>query len=160
MNKVFFYLAIVFGSFVVQGIFRHFPLTSIRLDLIGILVLFISFHVPTFPGSFLVLLLGLAQETLGAPFHGPLVLSYLILYFFIRLARNHLLFDRGFQQVMWVFILSLFQRMMEQGLLAWLHEGSFFNLTNSLLSAGLQSFGSFFFFSFMERRIQMEKGSL
>lgn len=114
-----FFFLVLFVGLIVEGAVRHLPLPAVKLDLIWLGVLFAGFFVPLVPGGLIVLILGLVQESFGAPFHGVLTLSYLSLYLLIRLVHQHIFFQRRTSQVVWVALLSLGFRGLEALLLLW-----------------------------------------
>jgi hypothetical protein len=114
-----FFFAIVFVFALLQSFIGHLPLPWLKLDLIALAVLYLGFYVPLFPGGILVFLIALAEETLGAPFHGTLLTAYLGVYIFLRLTHQNLFFQRRTSQVIWVALLSLAVRGLESALLAW-----------------------------------------
>lgn len=106
-------------AWVIGGVVRYFPWPTLPVDVVWLIVLFLGFHVPLFPGGLAVLLLGLAQEAVGAPLHGATALAALVVFFFLRLTHNLLFFQRRTSQIVWVLLLTLAGRGIEMGLLAW-----------------------------------------
>lgn len=98
---------------------RYLPLPVLKIDILWLGVLFLGFYVPLIIGGPAVFAMGLVHETLGAPFHGILPLSYLAVYFFLRLTHQNLFFQRRPSQVVWVALLSLAYRGIEVWLLDW-----------------------------------------
>lgn len=117
MKRLLFHLLFLECAFLLEGRVNHLPLIAVRVDLVWLWTISLGFFVPLFPGALFVLLAGLAQESLGAPFHGPVVLSWLVLYFFLRMTHDKLLLEGGMSQVIWVVLLSLAQKGIEWGLL-------------------------------------------
>lgn len=133
----FFYLLVLVVGFILETSVRHLPLVAVRFDIGWIIVLFMGFYVPLFPGGLWVLGIGLAQESLGGAFHGILPLTYLLIYFILRLTHQHLFFERGFPQVVWVMILTFLQKGIEMGLLAWQGYGVVYRDSHDLLYLAL-----------------------
>jgi cell shape-determining protein MreD len=106
-------------ALVLQGAVGRLPHPDVKLDIVWLGVLFLGFYVPLAPGGFAVLVLGLAQEALGAPLHGVVPLAYLTVYYVLRLTHQTLFFQKKTSQVVWVALLSLAYRGIEMGLLAW-----------------------------------------
>lgn len=152
MKRVFFWLLFLEASFVLQGVLCHFPLISLRIDLPWLVVLYFGFFVPVFPGGFAVFLIGLAQESLGVPFHGALSLSYLLIYFLLRMIHQHLFFERGGSQLIWIVLLTLVQKGTELGLLLWQGYPVFFDPWHLFPSVLLTGFFSFLLFPFFQSR--------
>lgn len=119
MKPFLVYLTVCLISFCLEGVVQHFPFTYYRMDLIWLLVLYTGFFVPLMPGTLAVILMGLAQESVAAPFHGILLLPFLTIYFFIRATHHHLFFYGQVPQVLWVIILTLAQKGITFGLLVW-----------------------------------------
>lgn len=119
MKRFFFYLLVLEVSLVAEAVFRHFPLIGIRVDLVWLLVLTLGFFQPLATGGPAVFLIALAQEAVGAPLHGVLPLSYLAVYFFLRFFHQHLFFEKGISQVIWILLLTFLQKGLEQVLLSW-----------------------------------------
>lgn len=117
MNRSLLYLLVLEAGFVLEAAIRHLPLATVRVDVAWVLVLYLGFYVEFFPGGLWVLAIGLAQESLGVPFHGILPFSYLIIYSFLRMTHQHLFFQKGTPQVLWVIILTFLQKGIEMGLL-------------------------------------------
>lgn len=148
MRTFLFYLVVLEASFLVQGWLVHFPLIGIRLDCVWLVVVYLGFFVPLFPGGLSVLLIALAEESLGAPCHGIVLLSWLPVYLFLRLTHHHLFFEKGFSQVTWIVLLTLLQKGIEQGLLFWqgyVSSPDLWHLLPSSLLAGLVSLPLFSF---------------
>ncbi len=114
-----FFFVVMVLAIVLQGAVGWLPLPDLKLDLVWLGVLFLGFYVPLVPGGFVVLVLGLTQEALGAPFHGTVPLAYLTVYFLLRLTHQSLFFQRRTSQAVWVALLSLAYRGIEAALLAW-----------------------------------------
>lgn len=117
MSPYFFSVMVL--AFILQGAMGRFPHPDLNLDLVWLGVLFLGFYVPLLPGGVAVLVLGLIQESLGAPFHGVVPLAYLSVYFLLRLTEQSLFFQKRTSQAVWVMLLSLVYRGIETGLLAW-----------------------------------------
>lgn len=150
MKNSFFRLGFVFLAFVIEGTVRFLPLTSVRVDFIWLVALYVGFFVPVFPGAIFIFLLGLAQESLGMPFHGPLLLSYLILYFFLRMSHRTLSLEGGVAQVVWVILLTGMQNVLMQGFLLWGGYPPVFDTWRLLPSAALHGFVSLPLFPFLK----------
>ncbi|HSA58124.1 MAG TPA: hypothetical protein VLJ37_00355 [bacterium] len=114
-----FFFVVVFAALILQGSVVRLPLPDLKLDIVWLAVLFLGFYVPLVPGGFVVLLLGLIQEALGAPFHGTVSLAYLAVYFLLRMTHQNLFFQKRTSQAVWVALLSLAYRGLESGLLVW-----------------------------------------
>ena len=149
MRSLLFYLAFLLLAFVWEGTVRHFPLVGIRVDLVWLLVLYLGFSVPLFPGGVAVFLIGLAQESVGVPFHGVLLVTYLAIYFFLRMARTHLFFEKGTSQMLWIFLLTVAQSEGEQALLLWQGVPPAFDPTTLLSTALLTGLASHAIFPFL-----------
>lgn len=151
MKTFLFYLLVLEAAFLAEGTVRHLPLISIRVDLIWVVVLYLGFYVPLFPGGFGVLMIGLAQEALGAPLHGAISFSYLVIYFFLRLTHNQLFFEGKGAQITWVLLLTLAQKGIELGLLRWQGYTPDFPLPSLLASAFLNGLVSQLLFPFLKK---------
>jgi cell shape-determining protein MreD len=114
-----FFIVVIVLALVLQGAVGRLPHPDFKLDLVWLGVLFLGFYVPLMPGGVVVLVLGLAQEALGAPLHGVVPMAYLAVYFVLRLTHQTLFFQKRTSQVVWVALLSLAYRGLETGLLAW-----------------------------------------
>ncbi|GEM_PF-3293657 len=124
MRSFLVYVTVCLISFCLEGIMQHFPFTYYRIDLIWLLILYTGFFVPLVPGTLAVILMGLAQESVAVPFHGILLLPFLTIYFFIRATHRHLFFYGRVPQLLWVLILTLVQKGITFGLLAWRGYGA------------------------------------
>ncbi len=158
MRNFLFYFLLVEISFLLEGTIRHFPLLTIRVDLIWLMVVWIGFFVPLFPGGIWVLAIGLAREAIGAPFHGVIPCSYLAVYFFLRLSHHQLLFEKGATQIVWVVLLTLVQKGIESALLFSLGYNTPLDrwyMGHLGLNAFLQAFASLLFFPFLKKRGRM-----
>ena len=151
MKTFLFFFIVLESAFLLEGSVRHFPLVSIHVDLVWLIVLYLGFFAPLFPGGLWVMMIGLAQETIGAPLHGILSLSYLPIYFFLRLTHRDLFFERGFSQVIWVFLLTVAQKGIEQGLLLWQGYTPTFDLRTLFPTALLEGVVSLALFPFLKR---------
>jgi cell shape-determining protein MreD len=146
-----FYLVFFEIAFLLEGTIRHFPLITVRIDIVWLAVLYFGFYLPLFPGGVWVLMIGLAQEALGAPFHGPLSLSYLGIYFFLRLTHRQLFFEGRFAQILWIVLLTLAQKGIEGGLLRWQGYAAGIHLGNLLMTAFLNGLVSQVLFPFLQK---------
>jgi cell shape-determining protein MreD len=151
LKTFFFYLAVLEAAFLAEATVRHLPLISIRVDLVWVVVLYLGFYLPLFPGGFWVLVIGLAQEALGAPLHGPISFSYLVIYFFLRLTHNQLFLEGRGAQISWVFLLTLAQKGIELGLLRWQGYTPDFLLPSLLASAFANGLASQLLFPFLKK---------
>lgn len=151
MKNFIFYLFVLGAAFLFEGTIRHFPLTTIRIDLVWLVVLYLGFYVPLFPGGLSVLILALAQETLAATLHGVIALSYLPVYFFLRLTHHHLFFEGKAAQIIWIVLLTLIQEGFELALLLWQGYTPAFNLPNLLGAALLNGIVSLLLFPFLKK---------
>src|SRR5579885_2485821 len=84
-----------------------------RLDLGWVIVVFLGFFINLGPGAGAVFLIGLVHESLGASMHGVLPFSYLAVFLFLRLTRQHLFFQGGTPQAIWVMIVTMLQKVLE-----------------------------------------------
>lgn len=155
MNRFLLYLLVLVAGLILEAAFRHLPLTTVRIDIAWVLVLYLGFYIPFFPGGLWVLAIGLAQESLGAPFHGILPLSYLTVYSFLRTTHQHLFFQGGTPQVVWVMILTVLQKGIEMGLLFWQGHGVVYqdsmDLLRLVLIALVQGLLSLILFPFLKK---------
>lgn len=154
MNRVLLYLLVLIAGFILEVSIRHLPLATVRIDIAWVLVLYLGFYVPFFPGGLWVLAIGLAQESLGAPFHGILPLSYLTVYSFLRMSHQHLFFQGGTPQLIWAVILTVLQKGIEMGLLFWQGHGVVYqdpmDLLHLVLVAFAQGLFSLILFPFLK----------
>lgn len=104
---------ILLGGFVLEAAFSHLPLVFFKVDLAWLVVVFLGFFVSLGPGGIAVFLIGLAQESLGGSVRGILPLTYLTVFFFLRLSHQHLFFQGGSPQLIWVVILTVSQKALE-----------------------------------------------
>jgi cell shape-determining protein MreD len=153
MKSFLFYLVFLIISLVLEMTIRHFPLVSIRIDLVWLSVVYLGFFVPVEVGGPAVFLIGLTEEAIGVPLHGILPLTYLIFYFFLRVTHQNLFFERGASQIIWVVLLTLAQKGLEQGLLFWQGYGLFFDPWTVIPSALLGGFVSLYLFPFLKRGV-------
>lgn len=151
INFAVYVLTILF-ALLVEGTVRHLPLVSIRVDLILLIVLYLGFFVPLFPGGIVVLLLGLIQETVGVPFHGVLPVVYVTVFLLLRLTHQHLFFQGGSSQVIWIMILSFAAKGIELGLLVWQGYEPNFSIFQYVVSAFLQGLASLALFPFLRNQ--------
>lgn len=152
MRALLFYLLLLEGAFLLEGFFAHFPLVAVRVDLVWLLVLYLGFTVPLFPGGIGVVAIGLAREAAGVPLHGILPFSYLTLYLLIRMTRQQLFFEGTAPRLIWVVVLTLARQAIE-GLL--LHGQGYtapWHPATLLSSAFLQAAVALFLFPFLQRR--------
>lgn len=119
MKSLFFYILFFFIAFCTEGILAHFPSTLIRIDLVWLLALFVGFRVSFLPGCLVISLFALSQECLAAPLHGVFLFSYLVVYSFLRMSRNHIFLQERSSQIIWVFLLTVTQKSIEAGFLYW-----------------------------------------
>ena len=119
MKPSFYLLLFSIPIFLLEGIVRYLPFSFLHVDLILLVVIYMGFFIPIFPGAFFVFFLGIFQESLASSFHGTLLFSYLLVYFFLRLFYRQLFLQRKSAQWIWVFLLSLAQRSLVTGLLLW-----------------------------------------
>lgn len=151
MKKFLFYFLILEAAFLLEGTVRHFPLTSVRVDFVWLVVLYLGFNIPLFPGGLFVFTIGFIQEAVGAPLHGILPFSYLIVYYFLRLTHHHLFFEGGLAQIVWVVLLTFLQKGVESVLFIWQGYPPALNLPTLLAAAVLNGFVSLPLFSFLKK---------
>jgi hypothetical protein len=157
VRNLILYPAFFLVAAFIQGTIRHLPLVSLHLDLIWLLVLYTGFTVSFGEGVIWVLLLGLAQESIGAPFHGPVVVSYLAVYFFLRASHRQFLFEGGAAQVIWIVGLSVIQKGIEGALLVWQGYAFPFDIIRLLLWAVMEGVVSLLLFSFLRNLGRMQR---
>ncbi len=139
MMSFFLYILYVLMACALEGFIRHLPLISVRIDFLWILVLYLSFVLPDLRGGGVaVMFLALTAEAWGAPMHGVLLLPYFLVYLFIRLTRQQLLFEGGLAQVIWIAVLSFGEKAIEIGLLRWRDMEASFDLWRLIPWALLQ----------------------
>ncbi len=146
------YAVVLLGAFLLEGTIRHFPFVSVHVDIVIVVVFFIGFFVSLAPGAPLVILLGLIQEAVAVPFHGVLPVVYLAIFLFLRLTRNHLFFEGGLPQVLWIMILSFVAKIIELVLLVWQGYEPSFPFFSYALSSLLQGLLSLALFPFLSRQ--------
>lgn len=113
MNVFVVSTLVLLGGFVLQAAFAHLPLVFFKIDVGWLVVVFLGFFASLGSGGIAVFLIGLAQESLGGSVRGVLPLSYLAVFFFLRLSHQHLFFQGGSSQAIWVMILTVFQKLFE-----------------------------------------------
>lgn len=152
MKQSFHLLLISIPIFLLEGIVRHLPFSSLPMDFIFLVVIYMGFFVPIFPGAFFVFFLGIFQESLVSSVHGTLLLSYLLVYFFLRLFYRQLFLQRKSAQWIWVFLLSLAQRGLVMGLLFWQGTSGGGSLGSLIFFAVLEGLFSLIFFPFLKKK--------
>ena len=113
MTLFFLTIAVLLVGFVLQSTCAPLPFVFLRMDIAWVVVVFLGFFIPLGRGGLAVLMIGLIQESIGGSLHGVLPLSYLAVYFFLRMSHQHLFFQGGSSQVIWILILALFQKSLE-----------------------------------------------
>lgn len=130
-------------------------LALIRPDPFWLLMIYTGFHVSLYRGAPLVFLIILAQEALGGPIHGPLLMGALLIYFFIRATRTHFSFEGGAAQVIWVSLFGVFLKTFEQMLCAWHGYPASFSLGIFVFWSFFQAMLSAFLFPFLQNPLKM-----
>lgn len=156
MKKFFGLIFLVFMALVVQGNLKYFPTPFLRLDILLLIVFYLGFFVPFFSGVFWVIFLAFAQEAWCLPFHGPLLLTYLIFYFFLRSFHKNLFFQESASQILWVFVLSLTSRGILHLVLASFNYGASFSLIPNIIFSLFQGIASMFLFPLLNQLIKEE----
>lgn len=129
-----------------------FPLKVIRFDLIWILVLYFGFYGSYLSGTLIVFALGFLQETFGLPIHGILILTYLLLFYFLKAVDQKISFQNIFSQMSWIVILTFFQKLMEAALLKMQGYEFVFSLRYVLSFCFLEAFLGLVVFKFLDIR--------
>ncbi len=152
MKQSFYLLLYSFPVFLFEGTLRYLPFPSFHADLILLFVLYMGFYVPILPGAFFVFFLGIFQEGLASSLYGSILLSYLLVYFFLRLFHQQLFFQRKMAQWIWVALLSWIQRSLVDSLLLWHGFPGESSLWPPIFFAILQGLVSLILFPFLKKK--------
>lgn len=145
---------LVLVALVAQGNLKYFPTPYWRVDILLLIIIYLGFFVPFFSGVFWVIFLGFIQESWCLPFHGPLLLTYLIFYFFLRSFHKNLFFQESASQVLWVFVLSLVSRGILHIILVSFSYGASFSLISNIIFSVFQGIVSVFLFPLLNQLIR------
>ncbi|QQR80290.1 MAG: hypothetical protein IPJ69_13410 [Deltaproteobacteria bacterium] len=146
MKRFIGLLLISIFSLVIQGNLKYLPTPFLRIDLLLLTVFYLGFFVPFFSGIFWIIVMALIQEAWSVPFHGPLLFTYLIFFFFLRSFHKNLFFQEDASQVLWVFVLSFVSRWMIQGILLVFDYSGQVNFLQTILFSVFQGVASIAFF--------------
>ncbi len=144
-------------AFLVEGTIRHLPFTTLRVDLVWLLVVFLGFNASFRVGVIAVFFLGLVQESLGVPIHGLVVFPYLLVFLFLLVARGQIFSQGHWAQLTWILILSLGRSFLEQLLLLWQGYPFVFDLWHEGGAALLNGAASLVLFPFLKKRGRIGK---
>ncbi len=131
--------------------FTYFPMPYVRLDVLWILVLFWGLHVPYFPGILYILAAAFLKETLYIPMHGPILLSYLLIFFFLRAAKHQLFYQKNHSLVIWLLILTFFTRSFENLIYHWMGYSILYQPFSYALSGLLNGLVALYIFPLLEK---------
>ncbi len=146
MKRAISLFCIMIFSLVIQGNLSYFPTPSLRLDLLLLTIFYLGFFIPFFPGVLWIITIALVQEAWSIPFHGPLLMTYLIFFFFLRSFHKNLFFQEDASQILWVFVLSFVSRWVIQGILYIFDYSSSVQFFHTILFSLLQGMASIVFF--------------
>ena len=143
--KILVFLALL----LLQSTVRFLPTPELRVDLILLMVFYCGFSFSLARGGLAVLAMGLTAEIFSVPSYGLLTLSYLSVFFFLRVAEGRLLIEGNRARAVWVLLLTLMQKGVEAALLG--GRGKIPPPLFLFASAVLEGAAALIFFPLMER---------
>ena len=127
----FFILYLIYGvvALALQSTWlANFPTESVRVDLLLIAVVYLSFSVRALNALPIIFLFGGMRDVISlAPF-GLSIFSYVAIYMLMRLLMKHIAFQVGFGRFFWVAMLSAADKTI-CALLLYLWSGNHFLMT-------------------------------